>query len=116
MIYGLYLSAGGVVANSYRQDVLANNLANAETVGFKRNIPLFQQRLTESQQRQMTGQGASWSDPLMERIGGGLLASPTLTDGTQGELEHTGSPMDVAIQGDGFFAVAAKGQAGPGQL
>jgi flagellar basal body rod protein FlgG len=35
MIYGLYLSASGIAANSYRQDVIANNLANSETSGFK---------------------------------------------------------------------------------
>ena len=49
MIYGLYLSAAGVIANSHRQDVIANNLANAETNGFKRNTATFKQRLTEAQ-------------------------------------------------------------------
>jgi flagellar basal body rod protein FlgG len=123
MIYGLYLSAGGVVANSYRQDVIANNLANAETVGFKRDIPLFQQRLTESQQRRTAGRVASRSDPLLENLGGGIFAAPTLVDRSQGEMERTGSALDVAIQGDGYFAVADKNQgpggrgaAGPGRL
>ena len=49
MNYGLYLSATGVLANTYRQDVIANNLANSETVGFKRHLATFQQRPTESQ-------------------------------------------------------------------
>ena len=106
MIYGLYLSAAGVVSSSYRQDVIANNLANSETVGFKRDLPLFQERLTEAQQRR----GGSHSDPLMEGLGGGLLASPTLVDNRAGDLEHTGAPLDVAIQGDGFFAVDDHGQ------
>ena len=44
MNYGLYLSATGVLANTYRQDVIANNLANSETVGFKRHLATFQQR------------------------------------------------------------------------
>ena len=101
MIYGLYLSAAGVMSSSYRQDVTANNLANAENVGFKRDLPLFQERLTEAQQRR----GERWSDPLMEGLGGGLLASPTVVDNQPGDLESTGSPLDVAIQGDGFFAV-----------
>ena len=48
MIYGLYLSATGVLTNSYRQDVIANNLANAETVGFKRNFALFHDALDRS--------------------------------------------------------------------
>jgi flagellar basal-body rod protein FlgF len=106
MIYGLYLSAAGVMSSSYRQDVIANNLANTETVGFKRDLPLFQERLTEAQQRR----GERWSDPLMEGLGGGLLASPTLVDNRQGDMEHTGAPLDMAIQGEGFFAVDDHGE------
>ena len=66
MNYGLYLSATGVLANTYRQDVIANNLANVETVGFKRNIATFQQRLTEAQQRR----NSQLSNPLLDHIGG----------------------------------------------
>ena len=106
MIYGLYLSATGVLTNSYRQDVIANNLANSETVGFKKDVALFNQRLTEAQQRRLATSGRlSRTDPLLENIGGGLLAHPTVVDTAQGELEPTGSPLDVAVQGDGYFAV-----------
>jgi len=45
MIYGLYLSAAGVMTNSYRQDVIANNIANAETVGFKKDLALFEESI-----------------------------------------------------------------------
>lgn len=114
MIYGLYLSATGVMASSYRQDVLANNLANSETVGFKKDLPLFQQRLTEAQQRRLPGGSPSPfggpTNPLLEPIGGGLLAHPTQIDSSQGELEPTGSPLDVAIEGKGFFAVDEGGE------
>jgi len=41
MIYGMYLSAQGADANSVRMDVLANNMANANTTSFKRDIPIF---------------------------------------------------------------------------
>ena len=44
MIYGLYQSAAGMMANEYRQDVLANNIANADTVGFKRDVAIFAER------------------------------------------------------------------------
>ena len=51
MIYGLYQSATGIQTSSYRQDVIANNIANAETAGFKRDVALFDERLTEAQER-----------------------------------------------------------------
>lgn len=102
MIYGLYLSASGVMTNSYRQDVIANNLANAETVGFKKDLALFQERRTALKERADAG---AWSDPILENLGGGILATPTLVDTHQGDLEQTGNPLDVAVQGNGYFAV-----------
>src|SRR4051812_9018316 len=107
MLYGLYLSATGVMTNSYRQDVIANNLANAETVGFKKDMALFKERLTAAQEMR---KGSSWTDPLMENIGGGTFATPTTVDTTQGELDHTGGNLDVAIEGNGYFAVDDKGE------
>jgi flagellar basal body rod protein FlgG len=104
MIYGLYLSAAGVVTNSFRQDVIANNLANSETIGFKRDLANLQQRPTEAAER---GDMDRSIDPMLENIGGGLLASRASVDTTQGEFEPTGNNLDVAIQGDGYFAVSS---------
>ena len=106
MLYGLYLSATGVITSSYKQDVIANNLANSESVGFKRDVPTFQERLTEASHRGRPG----LSNRMLENLGGGILAAPTLVDTRQGELEPTGNAMDVAIEGDGYFAVKDKGQ------
>ena len=103
MLYGLYLSAAGVQTNAYRQDVISNNIANAETVGFKRDLALFQQRRTEVAER---GLSPSQSNALLEKLGGGVFASPTLIDRTQGELEMTGKNLDVAIAGQGYFQAA----------
>ena len=111
MIYGLYLSATGVMTNAYRQDVISNNLANSETVGFKKDLALFNQRLTEAQQRRLAASGRfNPTHPLLENLGGGLLAHPTRVDRSQGEFEPTGSPLDVAIEGEGYFAVDAGGE------
>src|ERR1700709_2831305 len=101
MLYGLYLSATGVLTNSYRQDVIANNIANAETVGFKRDLALFQERRTEAAER---GLPPSRSNPVMEALGGGVFASSPIVDKTQGELEPTGNNLDVAIVGQGYYA------------
>jgi flagellar basal-body rod protein FlgF len=107
VIYGLYLSATGVIANSYREDVIANNLANSETTAFKRNTTAFQQRLTAAQEHSAL---AGKTDPLQEGIGGGFLAAPTGVDLSQGELEATGNPLDLAVMGKGFFAVDDHGK------
>lgn len=102
MNYGLYLSATGVMANSHRQDVIANNLANAESVAFKRDLPMFQQRLTEAQQHRVM---AGKSNLMLENLGGGMLLSPTVIDQSQGDLEETGRALDVGVFGKGFLAV-----------
>jgi flagellar basal-body rod protein FlgF len=102
MIYGLYLSASGVLANSYKQDVIANNLANAETVGFKKDLAVFRDQPTEARHRGLNPRQHSNID--LEGLGGGLSVAPTATDMSQGDLE-SGGKYDMAIQGDGFFAV-----------
>lgn len=107
MIYGLYSSASGVLTNSYRQDVIANNLANAETVGFKRDLALFRQRLTEAQ---ADPSRADWSNDALEALGGGMFAAPTAVDTRQGDLEQSGNSLDVAVEGAGFFMVDDAGK------
>lgn len=106
MQYGLYVSAAGALANSYRQDVVANNLANADTVGFKRDLALFTSRRTEVEaggQRRNTA-------ALLEGLGGGLFALPTYTDFSPGGLDDTGGNYDIAINGQGFFQVDKNGE------
>ncbi|HYE19124.1 MAG TPA: flagellar hook basal-body protein [Tepidisphaeraceae bacterium] len=106
MIYGLYLSAQGVQTASHRQDVVSNNIANAETVGFKKDLALFQQRRTALQEQ---GTAPARSNRLLEMLGGGVQINPTLVDNSQGEMEHTGSHLDVAIVGEGFLRVSDGG-------
>jgi flagellar basal body rod protein FlgG len=89
------------MASSYRQDVIANNLANSETNGFKRDLAVFHERQTEAKER---GAGSS-SNPLLENLTGGMFASPTLVDHSQGDLESTGHASDAAIEGSGYFMV-----------
>lgn len=104
MNYGLYLSASGVLTNSHRQDVIANNLANASTVGFKRDLAAFTQRLPESQR---TGADPTSSNQLLDRLGGGVFVAPTQLDARDGSYTQSGNELDLAIKGDGFFAVWA---------
>lgn len=108
MNYGLYMSATGVLASSFRQDVIANNLANSETVGFKKDMALFRELATEARMRGVSPR--RHSNPDLEAIGGGLAVRPTFVDRSQGDLEPTGNAMDLAIQGDGFFAIRQGGR------
>lgn len=105
MSYGLYLSAAGIMANSHRQDVIANNLANAETAGFRRHVPVFQERLSAV----LASHHASPTDPFLNMTGG-LLVQPTRLDLSPGDFEQTGNPLDLSINGDGFFTVSRDGE------
>jgi flagellar basal body rod protein FlgG len=102
MIYGLYLSATGVLTSTYRQDVIANNLANSETVGFKKDLALFQERPVAADE---PGHAGAPGNDLLDNMTGGLLAMPTRIDMSQGTLVNTGSNFDAAIQGSGLFEV-----------
>lgn len=106
MIYGLYQSAAGMMVNEYRQSVLANNLANAETVGFKRDIATFAERLRASDAGRRDGP----TSDLLETLSGGVWLAQTETDFSEAAFTKTDNPLDVAIAGPGFLRVAANGQ------
>lgn len=101
MIYGLYQSAAGMMVNEHRQDVLANNIANAETPGFKRQIASFAERIRADH----AGVRHGASDPRLDALTGGLWLAQTRTDFSEGTLTPTGQPTDVALAGPGFFEV-----------
>ena len=88
MNYGLYLSASGVLTNTYRQDVFANNLANVETNGFKPDVPMLRQRDAESVEDQL---GFDVSNEIMDKLGGGALAAKQRINFAPGSLKATGN-------------------------
>jgi len=102
MDYGIYLSAAGLQANQYRMEVLANNLANANTPGFKHDLTVLRERQPESRERMV---GLDASDPSLSSMTGGLFVAPTHTCFEQGPIEQTARPLDVALKGDGFFRI-----------
>ena len=106
MNYGLYMAAAGVLTSIYRQEVITNNLANSETVGFKPDQVFSRQRLP-----QRLESGAPIEPRLLlERLGGGTWLAPTRISFAQGTLNATGKDLDVAIDGEGFLVV----RTGPG--
>lgn len=106
MIYGLYQSAAGMMVNEYRQSVLANNLANAETTGFKREVATLAERRRASQAGRRDGP----TNHLMEALSGGIWLARTETDFSEGAFIKTDNPLDVALAGPGFLRVTANGR------
>ncbi len=101
MSYGLYISAEGAHAQGVRIETLANNLANVETPGFKRDLALFQARYAEETERGLDYPGSQ----TMNDLGGGVMVRGTETDFAPGTIKRTDNPTDMAIRGDGFFMV-----------
>lgn len=104
MIYGLYQSAAGMMVNEYRQDVIANNIANAETVGFKRDLSSFRERLPARDADVRQGP----RHQLLDEMTGGIWLGETVTDYAEGTLRRTDQPLDVALSGPGFLQVRAE--------
>jgi flagellar basal-body rod protein FlgF/flagellar basal-body rod protein FlgG len=106
MPYGLYISAAGAHAQSQRVEVLSNNIANAQTPGFKRELAVLQARHSEA-----ISEGQDYPGTRsINNLGGGVYMAETLTDFNQGVFKLTGIESDLAIEGDGFFQVEKNGQ------
>jgi len=101
MPYGLYLSADGAHAQAARLEVIANNLANVDTVGFKRQLAVFQARYAEAIQQGLDQPGSG----SINDVGGGTMVRQTKTDFLPGPLKRTEAPTDMALPEEGFFVV-----------
>jgi flagellar basal body rod protein FlgG len=97
----MYISAEGAAAQSQRLEVIANNLANVDTPGFKQDVATFQARFAEAIQQ---GAAQAGSESIND-IGGGVKIIDVETDHSIGQLKRTGNDLDFALNGDGFFHV-----------
>jgi len=102
---GLRTAASGMQAQQQMIDVIANNLANVNTTGFKRSRASFEDLLYETVQgaRTEAPKQAETLGPI--QIGKGVRLSAVMRLHSQGSPSQTGRPLDLAIQGDGFFQV-----------
>jgi flagellar basal-body rod protein FlgF len=106
MYYGLYLSAAGAAAQGQKVEVLSNNLANVDTVGFKRELAILESRDSEAIERGLASRGSrSTSD-----IGGGTGQTETATDFHVGNIRSTGIQTDMALETANSFFVVQRGQ------
>lgn len=104
-INALNAAATGLRALSDRIDVIANNLANAETQAFKRQRVNFEDLMYLNYKQPGTTDSAGDMTPAGINVGLGTKISNTQLDTTQGSLESTGISTDVAISGEGFFKI-----------
>jgi flagellar basal-body rod protein FlgG len=105
MLRALYSSAAGMESQQLNLDVIANNLANVNTTGFKRSKIEFQDLLYDTTRSPGAEQSNGNQLPTGLQIGHGSRAVATSKVFTEGELTQTGESLDMAIQGDGFFQV-----------
>jgi flagellar basal-body rod protein FlgF len=92
-----YVAAGSLKARSFQLETLSNNLANADTVGYKTERSFFS--LFNK------AQGSSRRLPLTKAVNDGTVLATRAIDFSQGVSKATGKGLDLAIEGDGFLAV-----------
>ena len=101
----LSAAATGMMAQQLRTEVIANNLANVNTTGFKRSRAHFEDLLYQTVQgAAVVGQPDSQTQPSIQ-VGRGTRLVGVQRLHTQGAMETTNRPLDVAIEGEGFFQV-----------
>jgi flagellar basal-body rod protein FlgF len=92
MIKGIYTSASGMIPRIKQQETIANNVANAGAAGFKKDN-VFIRQLSAAEQK-TTQKKYDWEKPMVNDV---------YVDYTPGTFDRTGNPLDLAIEGDGFF-------------
>jgi len=115
MVRGLYTAWSGLVNEQNRMDIMTNNLANADTVGYKK-----EGATTQSFDDVLTIKIKDSSEGLTNanRIGTrnpGVKIGENYTDFSQGSFRETGNTYDLALSGEGFFAIEFTNKAGETQ-
>lgn len=105
MIRALYSAASGLEGQQLNIDVIANNLANVNTAGFKQSRSEFQDLLYQNVRASGAASSTSTDLPVGLQVGLGSRAVATSRLFTQGEFRQTGNPLDLVIEGQGFFQV-----------
>jgi len=105
MIRALYSAASGMTAQQMNVDTIANNLANASTIGFKSRRAQFEDLVYQSMVQPGASAGAQTVVPAGLQIGLGTRAASNEIIFTQGAFTQTNNPLDAVIEGKGFFQI-----------
>jgi len=111
MVRGLYTGASGMTAQMHRMDALSNNLANVDTTGYKKDQAVHK-AFPEMMMRRMNDNGlykfplgSFDTAPVVGKLGTGVEMNESFTIFSQGSLKESGNPFDLALEGEGFFAI-----------
>lgn len=99
MVRAVYTAAMGMLSDTFKLDSTANNLANVDTIGYKKDIPVFsayQERSIYSSNDRRIAIGTLPYSNVVDRV---------YVDPSEGALQYTANPLDLAIIGSGYFAV-----------
>lgn len=109
MLRGLWSAASGMNSMQLNLDVIANNLANTNTIGFKRSRADFEDLLYQTLRMAGTENADGTQVPTGMQVGMGSRPSAVQKIFTQGDFQNTGNELDWVIEGRGFFKVVSNG-------
>ncbi|WP_456324670.1 flagellar basal-body rod protein FlgG [Desulfonauticus submarinus] len=109
MMRSLWTAATGMIAQQLNIDVTAHNLANVNTIGFKKSRAEFEDLMYQNLKIAGT-ENAGTRIPVGMQIGLGVRPVAVHKLFSQGDYQNTGNPLDLAIEGDGFFQVMVNGK------
>ncbi len=110
MMRSLWTAATGMVAQQTHIDVLSNNLANVNTTGFKKSRAEFEDLMYQTVRLAGTMNETGNRIPTGMQVGMGVRPVTVHKFFSQGNFQNTGNPLDIAIEGDGFFLVNRNGE------
>lgn len=110
MIRCLWTAASGMAAQQLNMDVIANNLANVNTGGFKKSRPDFVDLLYQNLRSPGAATSGGGQVPTGIQIGMGTKPVSVQKIFSQGDYVQTKNPMDIAIEGKGFFKILSNGE------
>jgi flagellar basal-body rod protein FlgG len=105
MFRSMHIAATGMAAQEAQLESISNNLANSNTVGFKKTRADFQDLVYQTVRAAGSPNSATTAAPTGLQVGSGVRIVATTRQFQQGALMNTGNPLDLAIEGNGFFVV-----------
>ena len=105
MFRAMRSAASGMQSQQTNVDTIANNIANVNTAGFKRNRLNFRSLLYATLRDPGSATTSTQKNPTGLQIGSGAEVASSIKLNTQGDLELTNNDLDIGVQGDGFFKI-----------